>query len=608
MIRHVTHANTLGWWYTSCLFLAVFFIFFPATAGVVNKTPNDVYVQARLLKDKVELLREENKALYPWPPVSLQQGKAPRHVLQKALEILGKVNRYRVISGMGEVSVPRFPGRGITPDEVYDTVVRLVDELDLLLEPGGDSHRQLSSIAGKSSSDVYQVLWEVSHALDPALAIRGFNPSDVFARSRHLLDLVKFLRRSQNLPMDVPKPERTTGRYPNHALAAVYRLQKGISIAEKNLWMEPLDVLEIPQRVITPTDVFDALGIVLAELQRIKYRLGLERNFTTPPLKSGKTPDDVIQILEWALRMMPDFSPGRPVVQFSRSQLAKTPSHVFTVTEYTRKRLERYRRVRGIRTLTRTPPAVQGLKPRHVYQKCLESLEKAERLRRQIGLGPTAVLRHPLRDITPTEVYDLAIRLDEDLGILFRHIGMEHKVYSSALDATVFSNKTSSDVYRNMWQISLLLDTVLGTEGFTPGDVYPQAQMVLAETRIIAGKLGYTPEMPTPDQRPGTEPRDVFELSIDLQKQIQQAQRRAGMRDIGLLSVPVAGNITPSDVNNQVRLILAELVVLKLFLGITEVAERPSLVVEDKVPADVYQVLGQVRTILKDILQMDASG
>lgn len=610
MIRDATHANTLGSCYTSYLFLAVFFVFFPVTAEAVNKTPNDVYAQALLLKDKVELLRKENEVRDSWPPVYPQQGKAPRHVLQKALEILGKVNRYRVIEGMGEVSVPRFPGREITPSEVYDTVVRLVDELDLLLEPGGaGSHRQLSFVVGKSPSDVYEVLWEVSHALDPALGIRGFNPSDVYARSRHVLDLVEFLRRSQNLPMDVPKPERTTDRYPNHALTAVYSLHKGISIAEKNLWMEPINVPETPQRVITPTDVFDALGIVLAELQRIKYRLGLERNFATPPLKSGKTPDDVIQNLEWTLRMLPDFSPGTPVVQFSRSELAKTPSHVFAVTEYTRKRLERYRRVRGIQALERIPTVVQGLKPRHVYQKCLESLEKTESLRRRIGLGPTAVPRYPLRDITPAEVYDLAIRLDEDLAILFRHAGMEYKVYSTALDARAFSNKTPSDAYRNMWQISLMLDTVLGSEGFTPGDVYPQAQMVLAETRLIAGKLGYTPEMATPDLRPGTEPGDVLNLSRELLKQVQQAQRRTGMEDIGLLSVPVAGNITPSDVSNQVRLILAELVALKLFLGITEVVGRPSsLELADKVPADVYQVLDQTRTILKDLLHMDAAG
>jgi hypothetical protein len=159
-----------------------------------------------------------------------------------------------------------------------------------------------------------------------------------------------------------------------------------------------------------------------------------------------------------------------------------------------------------------------------------------------------------------------------------------------------------------MWQISLMLDTVLGSEGFTPGDVYLQAQMVLAETRLIAGKLGYTPEMATPDLRPGTEPGDVLNLSRELLKQVQQAQRRTGMEDIGLLSVPVAGHITPSDVSNQVRLILAELVALKLFLGITEAVERPSLELADKVPADVYQVLDQTRTILKDLLHMDAAG
>ena len=60
------------------------------------KTPSDVYSYAMLLKEKVIYLRKKAGIKKPFPVVQVQHNKIPRHVIQKALEILNKINTYRI--------------------------------------------------------------------------------------------------------------------------------------------------------------------------------------------------------------------------------------------------------------------------------------------------------------------------------------------------------------------------------------------------------------------------------------------------------------------------------------------------------------------------------
>lgn len=199
------------------------------------------------------------------------------------------------------------------------------------------------------------------------------------------------------MPILTQPPERTTGKHPNHALAAVYKLLEKINLAERNLWIEPVELPQVPRQVINPGQIYDALQIVLAELQRIKYRLGVERYFLTPAVEVGKTPDDVIQNIAWATQLLPNFSLDQKLFQYNPQSLGKTPNHVFAVTEHILKELRRYRNIRGIHTIPHTVPYVSGLQPKHVFQKVLECKEDINRLRIQIHLGSAALPRHICR-------------------------------------------------------------------------------------------------------------------------------------------------------------------------------------------------------------------
>ena len=602
------------------LFVVIpFFMLFapsPLLAAVTaEKTPSDVYVQVQLLADDVRELRKKNNITAAWPHVAVKPGYKPQHVFQKALEVLSKINSYRInIANTGGITIPRFPGRDITPNEVFSVVVRLHQELALLVQGGGGKQKkqpqqQALVITLRRSSDVYAALSEVSIALEETLGLRSITPSEVYTRSLQIIERVRFLRRSQGLPLDLPQPPRSQGKLPNHALQSVHRLLAKIRQVEQNLWMKPVKLSVVPKRVITPSDVYDAMGVVMAELQGIKFRLGLEREFAEPEPQQGKTPDDVIQNTAWAVALLPEFKLGRPLQQYDRLALKKTPNQVFSITEHILKRLARYRRLRGIQTSPRKTKVIRGLKPQHVYGKALEIMEKTDVLRQRQNLGPMAVPRYPLRTITPSEVFDLTQRLDSELALIHRQEEANVELWGTAVQVGEYEDKQPSDVFHNMQKISNLLDTVLGSEGFTPNDVFREVNMIKQEVLLIADSLGQTipaKVWSAPALKPDTEPSDVLTKAQEVLDLIVLAKRRAGMfgvRDIAVLPGEV---VTPTEVFNQVRLIGTELTEFKVFLNIIATPELLPIQY-GKTPAHVLQMLEGITAALRSLLHLDST-
>ena len=577
----------------------------PLRAELVSARPADVYARLLLAKQEVELLRREARVRQPWPRVQKQPDRYPRHVLQKCYEVLEKINRLRNIEGMGPITIPQYPTRKITPNEVLTAAKRMLAELRLLTRRKGHAQNQAAPRAPSRPvgyADNYAMLQEISLALDPVMGVRGFSPDDVYAQSIRVLNNTRFLRMSQNLSLDVAPPPRGRGGRSNHALLAAVALLAKIARAEHNLWMKPCRVPKIPRRRIEPNEVYDSLQIVLAELQRIKYRLGLERHFPIPAVQRGKTPDDVIRNLKWATALLPEFSIKRPLIQYDPATLSKTPNDVFLVAEQINRFLVRYRRLRGIRVPPRDIIPMPGRQPKHVYQKTLECLWKVNRLRKQLGMGPTAMPEFPLRRITPNEVYDLAVRLRAELFLIEQKTeGKTSPPRPTPLDHLV-RDKTPSDVYHMMWQNLTLLDTVIGPQGYTPNDVYRQSQRIIAEFKILRRHLQVKRPVEKPPLKLGKEPRHVLRVTQKILRLLRRIQKRAGMSVVATVPEAITAKVTPNEVFNEVGIILAELVALKVHLGITSSAPDFPLPT-DKTPSHVYRNMEYARRLLATILE-----
>jgi len=583
----------------------VIFLFLVSTilAGKI-KTPSDVYSYAILLKKKVEYLREQHNIKDPFPVVEPQKNRYPRHVIQKALEILNKINLYRITLNYGPIFIPPYPTRDITPTDVFEMVKRLdaevtpfINDLEFL------NSLKLIKYKGKTPNDVYQLLWSISLAFDDLLGIHGFTPTDVFQLSQKLVNNVKFLREAQNIYSLVEKPKKIPNLYPNHALGKSYEFLKKVRVAQKHLWINnPTEIPQKPNRVITPTEVYDSIQYNLAELQRIKYRLGVERYFKVKSLKSAKTPSDVVQNLEYAMALMPSFDLNKDLVQYPKDSLKKTPNHVYAVTKEILNKLNILKNLKGIMQKEKKPPYIDGLKPIHAYQKATEAIEKAIRLKVNMGFYPSQIPFQPLRQITPNEVYERVIRLDGVITILLNRAGFEIDEYIYKIDKKIPTNKKPSDVYHNLWKISNTLDILLAKE-YTYNDVYALSKNIIYKIEILLKRLMIKEEiiknLKISKITDSKRLKDIFFLTLDLHKDIKRLQDRLNMQKSKIL-IPVESDISINSIYNALRIINANINEILIFNDITEDdIIRKFINFKDKTSADVYRNILKIRALLR---------
>ncbi len=568
------------------------------------KTPSDVYSYALMLKSKVEYLRKISGIRKPFPTVDKQSNKYPRHVIQKSLEILSKINLYRIAKGYGEIFIPPYPARDITPSDVYDSVKRLDEEVTPFIKDKKFLNSlKLIKFKDKTPNDVYRLLWSISIAFDSLLGVHGYTPTDVYSLSQKLVETAKFLRESQNIYSQVVKPEKIEGLHPNHALYKSYDLLKKISESEKKLWIEPTEVPNKPHKVISSTDVYDSLQYNIAELQRIKYRLGLERYFKLQPVQGSKSPSDVVQNIEYATMLMPTFDFNYNLIQYPQSSLLKTPNDVYAVAVEILRKLEKLKYIKGISQRAKIPPYISGLKPIHTYQKVIEAIEKSIRLKTQMGFYPSQVPTTPLREITPNEVYELVLRLDGITTILLKKAGNnteEEFIYKT--NKHLYTKKVPSDVYNKIWQISNLLDVLLAKE-YTPNETFFLSTKIKHKISLILQKLNvkYTKKELTTTKT--KTPADVFKLTLKLFNIIKKVQNRMNMQTVEII-IPKEDIITPNTVYNALRIVNASINQILINMNIDEneiIFQRKFP--ENKTPSDVFNLITQTYDMVESLFQ-----
>jgi hypothetical protein len=249
--------------------------------------------------------------------------------------------------------------------------------------------------------------------------------------------------------------------------------------------------------------------------------------------------------------------------------LVKNSNDVYSVTTHILKGLKRYRRIRGVQTHPKKAALIYDLKPQHVYQKTLELINKINLIRVQQQLGEIAEPRYPLRTITPAEVFNLALRVDEELELLYRHSEVTGSLWITDINVHEYENKTPSDVFHNMQKISLLLDTLLSSDAFSPNDVYREAQLIQDEIKILASRFGNT----LPDSiwlqaeiDPTRKPEDVLKQVEKVLVLVFKMERRAGLFLVRDISAPPDELVTPAEVYNMIRVLSAEVMVMMMII------------------------------------------
>ncbi len=551
----------------------------------------------------VEELRAEENIHTQLPKVPVQHNKLPRHVLQKTLEVLNKVNKYREMHDYGLISVPPVPARKITPQDVYNNVVRLKEEVHYLLR-NKNKKFYYKQYFNKTPSDVYRALWKISLGFD-ALIGQGFTPTDVYIQSQQIVDTIKFLRKSQREYTKVPFPKKQPNLHPNHAFYASVALLKKINEDERKLWMKPIPVPKIHQRVISPTEVYDSLQTIKAELNRVTRRIGLEASFPQKKPNGKKTPSDVVQNLEYAKALLPSFDFSRKLNQYPQSSLIKTPNDVYALSEFILDKIAVIKDKNGIKVKAKTAPFVYGLQPIYVYVKGLEDLEKVEKLKILDGFHPSQIPSSPNIKITPSEVYELILRLDDEINLLYNSKKYNYHLltYRDYFNKKEYHDKTPSDVYHNLWTLSYELDTILNQQ-YTPNETYALAIKIKHNVKALAQHLIGKPLHVTQKKHTTKSPRDVFAKSLTLMNNLENIKKRGDLQSVSI-TIPQDKQITPNSVYNALRIISGTVSELHIYYNVIDKGNKNA---NDKkfsgrAPSDVYSVVEATNTLVAKILQ-----
>ena len=575
--------------------------------AIEEKTPSDVYAEAYLLKEKVKYLRKKSNITDSFPKVKTQSDKAPRHVLQKSLEVLYKINRYRINHNYGEISIPNYPSREITPSDVYAYTKRLNEEVSPFCDKKVLLRLKTKKFYNKTPSDVYKILWEVSLGFDKLLGIGGFTPTDVYEQSQTIVAIARFLRQSQGNFDEIKKPFVKKGLHPNHALNTSFKLLGKISELQTKLWMKPAKVPKKTYKVTTPTQVYDSLQNIIAEMQRLKTRLGIERYFEIKKVKSDKTPSDVVRNILYAKALLPDFNMNKKLNQYDKIYLTKTPNEVFALSEDIIKKLNIISIYKGLNTDTKKPEYIYGLKPKHVYQKAIEAIEKAIKFKTKEGFFKSNVPSQPFRRITPSEVYEQVERLNYTITlILKKNYNKNTQHYKYMLDKPKYSDKTPSDVYNNLWLISKILDQLVGAT-YTPNETYVLAKNLESSIDNIVGyfHLKNINNLSLDEKKSNKSPKDVFDESLELYKTFKKVLLRANIKGENII-IPRESKTTPTTVYNALRIITASINEFMISYNIED-SEKISIGdIQDKTPTDVYRVVKIANKKLNRLLQNES--
>jgi len=111
----------------SIMALAIFAGFVFSGVSLAQVTPSHVFQVTEDVRAELLLMHDQNFST-PNPPSFVAIDKRPRHVLQKAREVLLKIHSLKQLKGLKTREIPPFKVRLIEPREVKELVERVLQE------------------------------------------------------------------------------------------------------------------------------------------------------------------------------------------------------------------------------------------------------------------------------------------------------------------------------------------------------------------------------------------------------------------------------------------------------------------------------------------------
>ncbi|MDG6774299.1 hypothetical protein QCB45_08130 [Thiomicrorhabdus sp. ZW0627] len=259
------------------------------------ETPSHVFQQAADLENQILAIRNDAKIRSKLAQPAVQTNKLPVHVYSKAIELNQKIIRLQKKMNLSVAEQKTIPIKEITPNDVYEIVAFLNAELGKVTQSKGLTYKHAEFVDGKTPSNVYEKMMEASLAIDDLIG--PINPNQVF-RNSEIID-AEFDTIAKKMQVKIPDRtvplDKSASPY-DSTIEGFMNLYK-IAKLERKLGIPAVRVADFPIGKITPTEVYDMTNNILAELVRIKAKLGITEPAPTPALLEGKKPFEVHQLM-----------------------------------------------------------------------------------------------------------------------------------------------------------------------------------------------------------------------------------------------------------------------------------------------------------------------
>ncbi len=257
-------------------------------------TPSHVYQAAQELISEIHLLRDAMGVVDFPPEAEPQEDRAPVHVYAKSIEVREKIARSQRRLGMAPGKVGQIPVKEIQPKDVLSSVQAAIREIhrtkdQLVVE---DQITPSTFEGGKTPSVVYKALGDASFLLD-GLVGRAISPFDVYTRVQHIHDELELIAAKLKVTLDLEQPVVEGRKRPQDVAQQVLRATFKTINLETRLGMDASGVPSMTLVRVTPAEVYEATGILLAEMVRIKAHLGINLPRNERRNARNKRPTDV---------------------------------------------------------------------------------------------------------------------------------------------------------------------------------------------------------------------------------------------------------------------------------------------------------------------------
>lgn len=281
------------------IWIGALLLLIAGTAAGEAATPADTYQAIEAVNAQLAAFHDANgtmPAVDPQAPPLTE--RLPRHVLQKAREVLLKIQAVRQLNGLPLQPVPEIAVREVQPDDVKFFVEKMLLGLkDLRPIFGNPPVAKLTRASREMGpTDNFAALRRAELQVD-GLGLPATSPNDVMRIALSIVNDLELVRSSLGVTAPAPSPPVIPARRPVDTYDNAIGLLVDIKVLTENnpSLAIPMGVV-LPERRtgnIKPAHVMDLLGSVLAEISAIKAKTGVTIPTVLAPPQTGMTPSDV---------------------------------------------------------------------------------------------------------------------------------------------------------------------------------------------------------------------------------------------------------------------------------------------------------------------------